>query len=146
MYSTGVYKSTNAGASWAAVNSGLDLWMKAICVDPANSSIVYAGSNWSGTNGKVFKSTNGGANWVGTWPSGAAVTAVAVDPHNSSRVIAGTDPAGACVSVDGGATWAHDTDPGVPAVYAVAIDPVTSTVYAGSSDGVMKITVVKSGF
>jgi photosystem II stability/assembly factor-like uncharacterized protein len=41
----GVYKSINGGTSWTATNDGLTkTTVRAICVDPTNSSIVYAGT------------------------------------------------------------------------------------------------------
>jgi len=85
-----VYKSTNAGASWVASESGLptteDLGppgtfnyvyriVVPLVIDPANPSTLYLGTttSWNAesfggvfptaANG-VFKSTNGGATWV----------------------------------------------------------------------------------
>src|SRR2546428_1619618 len=56
---SGLFKSTNGGASWVPLNSGLtDPIVVAVVVDPSVPTTVYAGT-WSG----VFKSTNGGASW-----------------------------------------------------------------------------------
>ena len=55
----GVFKSTNGGGNWSAVNTGLtatSVW--ALAIDPTTPATLYAG-----TEGGVFKSTNGGANW-----------------------------------------------------------------------------------
>src|SRR5438046_2707143 len=50
----GVFKSTNGGTSWAAVNSGLTYSsVQAVAIDPATPATLYAG-----TGGGVFKSTN----------------------------------------------------------------------------------------
>jgi len=57
----GVFRSTNGGANWSAVNSGLTsftphVW--ALAIDPATPATLHAGIG-SG----VFKSTNAGGNW-----------------------------------------------------------------------------------
>jgi photosystem II stability/assembly factor-like uncharacterized protein len=55
----GVFKSTNGGATWSAVNTGLSnkkVW--ALAIDPINTNTIYVG-----TYGGVFKSANGGATW-----------------------------------------------------------------------------------
>src|SRR6266571_4356974 len=50
----GVFKSTNGGNSWSAVNTGLpDLEIFALALDPTTPTTVYAG-----TVHGVFKSTN----------------------------------------------------------------------------------------
>ncbi len=56
----GVYKSTDSGGNWNAVNNGLDLnnSFTALAIDPATPTTLYAG-----TYGGVFKSTDGGGSW-----------------------------------------------------------------------------------
>lgn len=55
----GVFKSTNGGLSWNAVNNGLtNLDVKSLLISPANPSTIYA-ANGDG----VFRSTDGGSNW-----------------------------------------------------------------------------------
>jgi hypothetical protein len=142
---TGVYKSTDGAVSWTASNSGLViLTIRSLCIDPDTTSTVYAGTEWIGEPwGQVSKSIDSGASWTGNWPCGTGVLALAVDPHDSKKVFAGTWPAGAAVSDDGGATWAISHDANPPDVHAFAVDAVSSIVYAGTSDGVMKVTVEK---
>ncbi|MDN5273936.1 hypothetical protein QTO31_18365 [Chloroflexus sp. MS-CIW-1] len=56
-YGGGVFKSTNGGATWSAVNTGLsnkEVW--ALAIDPINTNTIYVA-----TYGGVFKSANGGA-------------------------------------------------------------------------------------
>jgi hypothetical protein len=76
----GVYKSTNGGASWTAVNTGLGQFptVYALAIDPSIPTTLYAG-----TIDAVFKSTNGGGSWVyiSTSVSGSfRVLALAIDP------------------------------------------------------------------
>ena len=54
-----VFKSTDMGAHWAAINNGLTTIVLALAVDPTNSSTLYAGGR-----GGVFKSTDMGAHWA----------------------------------------------------------------------------------
>lgn len=69
-----VLKSTDGGASWSAVNTGLmDLDINALVIDPITPTTLYAA-----TSNGVFKSINGGANWrvVNT----GQILSLAVDP------------------------------------------------------------------
>jgi photosystem II stability/assembly factor-like uncharacterized protein len=57
----GVFKTTNAGASWAAANSGLNNAIPwSLAINPQNLSTVYAGPDGKG----VFKTTDAGSNWI----------------------------------------------------------------------------------
>ena len=62
-WGSGVYKSTDGGATWSAVNTGLTDWMvDALAIDPANTSTIYVGTLYYG----VHKSTDGGTHWSTT--------------------------------------------------------------------------------
>ena len=55
----GVYKSTDAGATWTQSNSGMgNRTVGELVMDPNNNSILIAA-----TNGGVYRSTNGGTSW-----------------------------------------------------------------------------------
>src|ERR1700693_2047326 len=63
-YGGGIYRSTDAGETWKAINDGVtDYFVRSLAVDPANPSTVYAGSD----NGGLFKSVDGGESWVSTF-------------------------------------------------------------------------------
>ena len=92
----------------------------------------------------LFRTTNGGGSWSAArsgLPDGK-LKALAVNPKNPSQLFAATEK-GLFRSTDAGASWARvgavsktgieDDD-----VEAVAIDPATGTVYAGSFHGVFK--------
>ena len=62
----GIYKSTDGGVTWAAINKGLESILgnhlttaTTLVVDPANRSVLYFGTS----NAGVFRSTDGGATW-----------------------------------------------------------------------------------
>src|SRR5262249_29999223 len=56
----GVYKSTDGGRQWTAMNTGLaDRNVEVVVIDPHTPTILYAG-----TYGGVFKSSDGGGSWI----------------------------------------------------------------------------------
>ena len=141
----GVFKSPNAGTSWAAVNNGLTTRViNALAVDPSVSGIVYAA-----TGAGVFKTTTAGTTWTEAsaglprTPADVpvAILSLVVDPHAPTVIYAGTTSTGVFKSVDGGAVWApvNNNFPTLLAVNALAIDPqATNIVYAGTIGGVYK--------
>jgi photosystem II stability/assembly factor-like uncharacterized protein len=73
----GLFKSTDAGSSWRAVNAGLEGHnIGALAIDPRHGQTVYAGAE-SG----LFRSTDGGRSWSrfsrGLPPNGIETLAVA---------------------------------------------------------------------
>jgi uncharacterized delta-60 repeat protein len=80
----GIWKSTDAGATWANTTSGITATREYsdLVIDPTNDSNVYMaiGTYFGGTENGVYKSTSGGAD--GTWtrltnvPNGATDTQV----------------------------------------------------------------------
>lgn len=94
---TGLYRSTNAGATWAQSSTGLSGTVNDIVVDPLNSSILYAG-----TSSGVFKSTNGGSSWNNTGCTG--VTSIVIDVSTVTTIYAGTS-SGVYFSTNGGSNW-----------------------------------------
>ena len=128
--SDGVYKSTNAGASWFRPSGSPPGGIGSVAVDPGASQTIFAASN-----SRIFKSVDGGVTWSQKASSGGAL---AIDPSTPSRLYAATH-SGLAKSTDGGETWSKTG----PAAYLVAvkIDPTNPAVlysvsYAG--DGVLK--------
>jgi len=131
----GVFKSTDAAATWMPTNNGLpdaDITIAALAVDPSTPGTLYAGG------ASVFKSTDAGNSW--TAPSTASLAGVqglAIDPKTPSTLYAGTQGGGVFKSTDGGITWTP-ANTGLTDMYvdAFAIDPNTpSTLYAGTQGG-----------
>lgn len=127
----GVLKSTNDGASFQAVNSGLDaLSVTAMAMDPRDPDVVYVS-----TLSDVYKTTDGGASWHATnGPTG--VVTFAMDPSNPDVVYSGSSPGGGVnKTINGGLTWfAASNGIGLPAVFALAVKPdEPSVVFAGTA-------------
>ena len=98
--SGGVFKSTDGGGSWQAVNNGLpaDPWVSNLVIDPTTPTTLYAGIYIPGIYAslEVYKSTNGGGSWS-TFNAGLANTAagrLVIDPKMPSKLYAGTDGGG----------------------------------------------------
>ena len=94
---SGVYKSIDRGASWAAVNTGIRataqdiIHVNAIAVDPNNSAVVYVGTETRG----VFRTGNGGDSWVAANDAldNLNINTLAVNP-DTSTLYAGTHGSG----------------------------------------------------
>jgi photosystem II stability/assembly factor-like uncharacterized protein len=158
-WGSGVFKTTDAGSTWTAMNSGLNvagdgsIWVYAVAVDPRDSNIVYASTLYEDSSDHVlvFKSVDGGANWSSANLSikcYCPTPFLAVDPRNSGMVYAGGGASGVFKSEDGGASW-RAANSGMPIfpngaianVNALAIDPQDSgTLYATTNAGVFKST------
>jgi len=128
----GVFKSTDGGSSWSAINTNLNSTnIFGVMVDPTAPETIYAGSVLDG----VFKSTSGGDSWYAT-ASTPIGYALAMDAADSTILYVGTIN-GVFKTVDGGDTWKASglTDVNVA---VLAADPsVPGTLYAGTGlDGV----------
>ena len=95
----GVFKSTDAGATWTAANAGLtNLGINALAVNPATPTTLYAG-----TGDGVFKSTDSGETWAAASAgSRTRRLALAINPAAPDTLYAGTGGAGVFRSTDGG--------------------------------------------
>jgi hypothetical protein len=114
----GVWKSTDAGGSWATTTDLAisNLAVVTLAFQPGNTSTIYAGTGEGVGNGDavrgagVFKSTDAGVTWAHL-PSTATpdfyyTMKVIVSPRNASRVYAATRT-GLWRSLDAGATWTN---------------------------------------
>ena len=105
----GVWKTTDGGETWAAVNNGLTLSnVLELAISPAYGSdqTLFIGSE----QGAVFKSTNGGISWLrvdGDAVGERRVQAIAISPDyaNDGEVFVVDDDEGVFVSTDRGSTW-----------------------------------------
>ncbi len=164
----GIYRSTDGGQSFQKVlykdenTGGSD-----VEIDPSNPNIVYAclwearqgpweNAAWSGTNGGIFKSTDGGDHWRqltnGLPSEGVTQANLAIAASNPRRIYA-TVASGRAVNLyrsdDAGESWSRATTDPRPAgrigggdLPVPAVDPrnpdtlyVASTVTWKSTDG-----------
>ena len=126
-FGNGLYKSTDAGATWTHVGLDDTQHIGKIAVDPRDPSVVFVAAIGHlyapNTERGVFRSRDGGRSWQKVLFANADVGAVEVviDPTNSNVVYAGlwntrrppwytyaptNGPGGGIFkSTDGGATW-----------------------------------------
>jgi hypothetical protein len=150
----GVFRSTDAGATWAVSGTGLaPTRVQTIAIDPATPSTLYAGTltpNGVASVG-IYKSTDSGGTWspvdagifdpvTGTGP--VDVESIAIDPRNPSILIAGSLFSEIFRSVDGGANWQSVTFGGNSLglqTPSIVFDPTNSSkVYAATSSGLLR--------
>jgi len=165
----GLYLSTDGGENWKRVISkGENTGASDVEIDPSNPDVVYAsmwevregpwedGNEFNGTNGGLFKSTDGGTTWqqlTNGLPKDLSQIYVAIAPSDSRRLYATVGEASGKLGVyrsdDAGDTWAQiTTDPrpsgriGGGDLPIPKVDPfnpdsvyVASTVTMESTDG-----------
>lgn len=166
----GLFRSTDAGATWTPRGLELSRRIARIAIDPTNTQRLFVAADGAiytkDTNRGLYRSTDGGASWtkvLGTDNDTGCVD-VAIDPSNPQRVFAalwqrsradnntywGGTRSGLYRSLDGGTTW-NRVGNGFPTgslgrigVAIAASNP--ATVYAavretsGSFKGVYKST------
>ena len=125
--------------------------VRAVAVNPANPSVLYAGTVGNG----VFKSPNGGAKWtaVNKGLASLLVLSLAIDPTAPDTLYAGTIGGGVFKTTDGGANWSplnsglpdSSLESMPPLISSLAIDPLNpliiyAVVFGTENDGVFKST------
>jgi photosystem II stability/assembly factor-like uncharacterized protein len=145
-FGTGLYKSTDAGATWTRVGLERSEHIGKILIDPRNSNTVWVASQGplfsAGGDRGLYKTTDGGRRWTRSLHvnEDTGVTDVAFDPRNPDTLFAGTyqrrrhvgqmigggPDGGVFKTTDGGRSWTKLTNglpPGEVGRIALATDP-----------------------
>jgi len=143
-YSTdSLWKSVDAGGTWAPLPTPAGAYVQAIAIDPRSPATLYVGTAYQG----AIKSTDGGLTWTSLPIDGVDFDVLAIDPAQPATIyaVARDEPRRIERSTNGGATWT-DEDAALPlgntynASVQMALDTSTrpSTVYVSllSEDGV----------
>lgn len=145
----GVWKSTNAGASFKPIFDKYCQSIGAIAIDQKNPKVLYCGTGESNMRNSVsigvglYKSTDAGDNWtkIGL-DSTEHIAKVLIDPSNSNNIyVAAPGPLwsdskhrGLYKSTDGGATWSKSLYINEKAGCAdVEIDPTNTNILYAST-------------
>jgi photosystem II stability/assembly factor-like uncharacterized protein len=125
----GVRKSTDGGATWSAMNTGLPaaaLNVYGMLLDPTHPQTLYAGT---------YKTTDGGEHWTQTALTGT-LGSFAIDPSDGTLYAGAQGAAGVLYrSTDGGVSWqqADNGIVGIPNFASIAVDPLhPGTLYVGT--------------
>ncbi len=138
----GLYRSDNAGANWALVNSTAGLvqrpfYYTTLGADPTNAEVVYAGAEG------FWKSADGGKTMTTMRTPHGDNHDIWINPTNGNTMIQSND-GGANVSFDGGRTWSTQDNQPTAEFYGVWIDnKFPYNLYAAQQDN---STYVVAGF
>jgi photosystem II stability/assembly factor-like uncharacterized protein len=120
--SGGVYRSSDAGATWHLVNSETRLWgrgwyFESVTVDPVSPDTAYI------INTATYRTTDGGKTFVPVKgsPGGDDYHQIWVNPNDNKRMVLSSDQ-GTVVSVDGAQTWSTWYNQPTAQIYHVAAD------------------------
>jgi photosystem II stability/assembly factor-like uncharacterized protein len=107
---SGVHKSTDGGATWQKIDSGLprvDIGRIGLAISSIDPDVLYAIVEAADGKGGVFRTDNGGANWTrqSDYVSGSPqyYQEIYADPHNFDRLY--SMDSYLMVSEDGGKSW-----------------------------------------
>lgn len=156
--SGGVFKSTNAGASWFPTNDfSTNLAITSIVIDPTNSNIVYAGTGEGFYNADairgagVLKSTNGGTSWtlLSSFTGGSGfpyyINDLYIRSDNPAIIFAATN-SGLFRTTNSGTSWTflHQGNSSVRGTQIVGDPGSPGIIYVSygnfSTDGIYKTT------
>jgi photosystem II stability/assembly factor-like uncharacterized protein len=161
----GIWKTTDGGATWSPKTDGMgSLCMGAVALDPADSSIVYAGTgnffanfrNQRFASQGIYRSSDGGVTWVVAGGSSAVlgqyITRIVV-PFPGTLLVGtfnGIDDDGAPVSgglfksVDGGVNFG-DNPPAFDNGFPVLSGPICDIDVDTASPWIIYASVARSG-
>ncbi len=161
----GIFISTDHGADWQNTNWGFAN-PSLVVVDPTNDQTIFVGmlpvGGCCSTPGTLEVSHNGGSTWSQASIAGiyGNLTALSVDPANPSTIYLGTSldfaqGGGIFESTDGGSTFhavnsglndSYPADLGYGYVIDLAFSPDSSTIVAGTADGIYASTPSRSSW
>jgi photosystem II stability/assembly factor-like uncharacterized protein len=128
-WSSGVFRSTDAGATWAPIDSGMTI--------PAVNALAVLDTNlFAGTYSGVYRSTNAGASWYAVntglpGPNFATISALVVSGTN---IFAGNWGEGVFLSSTNGESWT-EADSGMTNKSVNSLAVSGASVFAGTDFG-----------
>jgi len=127
----GIFKSSDNGQNWSAVNSGLTNFT-VNCITTSGNKII------AGTDGGIFYSTNKGVKW-----DTASINLSYMQAHcftkAGNNIYAGMKAGLVFISSDDGINWKQYKNPLMLDVYSLAFND--STLYAGTGNGIFSTSL-----
>jgi len=135
---SGVYKSTDYGIAWEAVNNGIStLNVHVLAINPQNPNMLYAGTNEQ----SIFKTIDGGANWENIGENLGDLQCIEIDPFYPDTIYLGTIYNNIKVfrSFNGGESWdaLYDSSLESVGIQDIVLDPEDpSILYLATGNGI----------
>jgi photosystem II stability/assembly factor-like uncharacterized protein len=132
----GVFRTTDNGATWSTVNTGLATTHREVpALAVASGGDLYAGT----TRGGVYRSTSAGATWTRVWTGvpDSSVRSLAVS--STGAIFAGTQRAGLYQSTNNGTSWTP-VGAGINGADIRTLALTLTALYAGTASGVFRST------
>jgi hypothetical protein len=151
-FHNGIYRSTDAGMHWEAVNEGLEdasSKVEALAIDPLNTSLAYSGCHWGGEGNSgsslLYRTTDGGDTWHEFYSNLRALS-IAVDSAESSRAYFGSFERGLIFTPNGGEdfisyTGGFPTPPPPMMEITLFSDAEPDWICAATSSGLWRIDI-----
>ena len=141
---TGVFKTTDGGATWNAINTGItqlqdpNVVINRLLVDPVDPQVLYLSvteelspTNSSTVLAGLYQSVDGGAHWAVTSISGRDVGDIEIDPSDHTHLLAVEGYGLVSVTNSGANSTPLASSPPDPSV--IRFDPTNDQhLYAGS--------------
>ncbi len=126
----GVYRSTDRGSNWSAVNSGMTITHVTSLINSGQD--IFAGNFYA----QIYLSTNNGDKWTNlNVPMYNEIRSLLV---NGNNLFAGTGGSGVYISTDNGASWKPSNN-GLSAKYINILTINGGNIFAGG-DGLFRTT------
>lgn len=137
-----IYKSLDEGKNWKEIYTepSEGTMVTALMLSPANSGIIYAGTN----KGMIFKSSDGGQSWKNIYNGEGIVSSIAIDSGDSNIAYFAIFGKGIFRTKDGGGNFENlkkplgeklESDEAV----SIAADPNQSgIIYVGLKKGIAR--------
>ena len=134
---SGVYRTTDGGATWLPANTGLSSTenVYSLAYFPDNPQVVYL----TGFSTHIARSSDGGASWteVGDYSTPPFINALVIHPGNSQILCGATSFDGFVKSTDGGVNWTPlnaGLPQSIPVLEQLVMDPANpARLFVGSA-------------
>lgn len=115
----GLFRSTDAGETWARVPGLPEVVASDFAIDPGDSSVMYVGLAANDASGGLFKSTDGGKTWtektqgLGRAPGVMEFSIAASQTSRIYMITANNGRTKVYISNDAGESWRENTPKGL---------------------------------